>query len=1602
MKSRALLRPKPLLAAALVFLIGLQLAALSARWQERQNTEEANQKFSELAQDMADDVEQLLRNYEKGVRGLRGAVVAAGGSAVSREQILAYSATRDVDVEFPGARGFGVIWRVPAAAEAAYVQRAAADGWPGFAVKQLTPHAGERFVITYIEPVGRNRQAVGLDIASESNRRTAAETAMRTGTATLTAPITIVQATGKPSRAFLLLLPIYRQGAALGSAAQREQATLGWSYAPLVIDEVLEQLPRSRGYYTLLLRDRAETAPFYTSPPTETRPDALRWSGEFDLFGRRWEAQLQATPAFMTSLRQQDPAGVGLLVSGVSALLAALAYVTLLGAGRARQARLEVSRRAAIVASSSDAIIGMDLEGRVTEWNAAAERLFGVTADEAAGLPVAEIILPPERAAEDEALRAAAMRGESVPPFDSTRLQRDGTLIDVSVSAAPIFDESGRCIGLAKTLRDIRESRRAQRELAALNTDLERQVADRTARLDDALRDLRTLVDAVPSVIGYWDAQLINRIANVAYGEWTGHEAQRMPGRRMDELLSAAVMETIRPHVEAALRGEARSFETVIPGALGSERNALVHYLPDMVDGKARGFYVLAHDITEITRSRQALAAAQHAQEALLRTLDLHALVSVADPRGRIVSVNESFCRVSGYTREELLGQDHRILNSGLHERGFWPAVWQAISQGRPWRGEVCNRAKDGSLYWVDSVIAPILDTTGRIEKFVSIRTDITPLKRLQQQAEEARAAADESRRFLQALTDRLPLRIALIDADRRHRFANAAYRDGVEAGHGEVIGKSVDDVTDPAKLPAVREHVEAVLNGEPRVFELEEVVDGIVRIHESRLVPDVVGEGHVQGYFSLTSEITARRQAEDELRRTVTLLRSVLDASTQVSIIGVDPSGLVNIFNRGAEKLLGYTAEEVIGRKNVLSFHDREELEAQARVLSELLGREVPSSRALIEPSVLNVAREFTYRRSDGVKVPVSLAVTAMHDDRGAFVGYLGVAHDISVRQQYEQSLREAMQSARRANRAKSEFLANMSHEIRTPMNAVIGLSYLLGRTQLDGSQSATLAKIENASRSLLGIINDVLDLSKIEAQEMRLEMAPFDLRALVREVVDVMEAQADSKQIGLLVEVCDDLPPAVEGDSTRVRQVLTNLLSNAVKFTESGFVRLRVERLPSPAPTCSLRISVEDSGIGITPENQARLFQPFVQADTSTTRRFGGTGLGLSIVKQLLAMMNGSIRVDSEAGEGSTFTVELALPAREALTTSGPMPLDEHVRLNGVRLLVVDDSEINLEVARRVLELEGARVQTALDGAEALRVLEASPDAFDAVLMDLQMPVMDGLTATARIRDNERTARLPVIGLSAGVSPLTQRRAEAAGLNDLLGKPFDPRALVRCLLRHTNPAAAADASPKPVEPAETHWPDIAGIRIADVRQRLQGDLRLFAHLLRLMLAGNSDVPDIAPDEAMPEAELGPRLHRLKGTAGSLGAVAVERLAAQAEVANESGDRERALRLVRELRQQLQLLRAAAAAFLHEDEERRRAEASDTPTAAVDPQALAGLIESLSRNDLCAIDRFRKLAPQLRAQLGEAAMTSLDASIGALQFRDAANQLKSITAHAV
>ncbi|MEQ1697366.1 MAG: ATP-binding protein [Hyphomicrobiaceae bacterium] len=533
-------------------------------------------------------------------------------------------------------------------------------------------------------------------------------------------------------------------------------------------------------------------------------------------------------------------------------------------------------------------------------------------------------------------------------------------------------------------------------------------------------------------------------------------------------------------------------------------------------------------------------------------------------------------------------------------------------------------------------------------------------------------------------------------------------------------------------------------------------------------------------GYLLIGTDNTARKLVEAEQKKldqrlrdqqfyTRSLIESNIDA-----LMTTDPSGIITDVNKQMEALTGCTRDELIGAPFKNYFTDPERAESAIKLV--LGGKKVSDF-------------ELTARSRDGKQTVVSYNATTFYDRDRTLQGVFAAARDVTERKLVEVELQQAKAAAESASRTKSDFLASMSHEIRTPMNAIMGIADLLAKTNLTAEQDKYVQIFRRSGDNLLNLINDILDLSKVEASQLELERTGFSLTDHLEKVQEMVSARALEKGLTLTFEIASDMPTDLVGDPTRLQQVLLNLLGNAVKFTASGHVSLKVAPGSDSAVPAALLFTVTDSGIGIPAEKLDHIFERFTQADSSTTRRFGGSGLGLTICKRLVELMGGRIWVQSSIGEGSTFSFSVPFEIWAAGAHKSDGPVDEATRhpLPPLRILLAEDSADNCTITLAYLDDTPYVIEIAETGAIACSKFAAG--LYDLVLMDRQMPVMDGLTATRKIRAweiaNQRQPT-PIIALTASALKGDREKCMAAGCTAFLTKPIKQQVLLQAIEKH------------------------------------------------------------------------------------------------------------------------------------------------------------------------------------------------------------------------
>ncbi|WP_415760791.1 PAS domain S-box protein [Pseudomonas sp. LT1P18] len=1386
---------------AITLAVGLGASVLGGWTLERINEQQAQEAIAAATEGAAELVLTRLNLYQYGLRGARGAVLTAGEYGISREVFRRYHRTRDLATEFPGASAFGFVRRVPERNEGEFLKYAQADSAADFSIHQFSVHSGERYVVQYVEPAEGNQPAIGLDIASETSRREAAQSSIQSGMARITGPITLIQSNAIPRQSFLLLMPVFRGGVTPASAAEREAAAFGWSYVVLQTEEVLRGLRIENEAVHLRLRDVTvpgqETLFYESTDDSASRKTLMTHQLEREVYGRRWQIELGANPLFIQRLHQVSPKVVLFLGGFLTLLLATLASVVSVSRQRRRQILAEQARLAAIVESSAEAIIGKTLDGVVTNWNKGAENLFGYTCEEAVGQTLANLIVPAQLVDEEAHILARIRAGERIGSFDTQRHHKDNRMIDVSASISPIYGEGGRVVGASKTLRDISAKKAAEAKILELNSNLEEQVAQRTSEL----RHLNLLLGAV--------------------------------------LRSATEVSIIATDLEGVIRVFNKGAEHL----LGYDADELLgKYTP-----------ALFHIPEEVT--------------------------------ARGVELSEEYAQViDGF----------RVFTHRPEHEGAETREWTYVR-------------KDGLRFPVTLVVTSMRDDDGQLNGYLGIAVDITERKAAEKGLAASLETTQKQRSELMAVHDQLLMAAEVAE-----------------------LGVWSWTLADNA------------LQWNDRMFEFYGQPQ---TLRDNGL--------NYQHWYS-------RVHPEDVMAAAARLNAAVDGVDTYDTVFRVvRPDGQIRFIQAGAQ----------------------------------------------IERS-----------------------------PNGAALRVTGINRDITSQRELEAHLLNAKEQADMASAAKSAFLANMSHEIRTPMNAVLGMLQLVQNTELDGRQLDYVTKAQTAAKSLLGLLNDILDYSKIEAGKLQLDMHPFELEPLMRDLAVVLAGNQGQKVVEVMFDLDVNLPNDLIGDSLRLQQVLINLAGNALKFTLEGQVVVSVEQRMRVENAVTLRIAVSDTGIGISPEQLKRIFEGFTQAEASTSRRFGGTGLGLVICKRLVTLMGAELRVESQQGVGSRFWFDITLDTaptsalratrpevdvsirilivddnattaklllrtvvalgwtadhvsggtqalewvksaqlrgeaydvvlmdwrmpdmdglqaahlihqqshgvsppmiimitaygREVLADAhkaGDAPfvgfltkpvtprqlsdaiaqafngtgllhsslsrptVDRPRRLAGLRLLVVEDNMLNRQVADELLTREGAQVTLAEGGLEGVSKAINERVPFDVVLMDIQMPDIDGLEATRRIRSNPRCAALPIVAMTANASSSDREACLAAGMNEHVGKPIDLEQLVATLLFQVGRESSQAYSGQ----GQTLAREGVNDSRASIIDRFGGDLELICNVLKNFGRELEKQLIRLHDQIQQRDASGAAfvLHSIKGSSGTMGARALSLLAGNLEHTLQHGD---------------------------------------------------------------------------------------------------------------
>ncbi len=1584
-----------------VLVLGVAISAAGAWRLHREIEVRASDEFKRSASRAMDEVRLRFSRTVYGLNGVKG--MYAANDNTNRAQFRAYVQSRDLAQEFPGVRGFGLIQRVSRSDLDSWTAAERAVGAPDFSVRQLADSDhDDLLVIRFIEPAAQNIGATGLDVGSEPVRRKGAERAIDTGEPALSGNIVLVQDSQRSSGS-LLYVPIYRNGPQPTNTAERRAALLGLLYAPIVLSELLDGIPDLQaGRLALSLFDASDLAtPIYQGGPSAVPPlpDSARGEPRFatrtsvTVSGRDLVMQLHSTPAFEADI-DHYPASL-LLLGGtlVSLLLSLLMWQQT--SGRRRAERLahsmtqDLERLAQVVRHTANAVSITDPQLRIRWINEGFTRITGYEREEAIGKTPGELLSSGR--ADPKALKSLADSARSATSCRAEILNRrkDGREYWIDTEIQPMLDASGRLTGFMEIGSDITDRRLAEQAL-----DRERST-------------LTNILEGTNAGTWEWNVQTGETRVNARWAQIAGYT--------LDE-----------------------------------------------------------SDFTQIGA--------------------WHALIHPDDRQRSRALVQQHFDgRLPGYECESRI----------RHKSGKW--VWVLG------RGKLISRTDDGQPLWV-----------------AGIHLDITARK----QAEFALRANEN---LMRMVTENIGGRLSYFDAQRKLRFANQATYDFFGGSAQDCVGKDLAELLGAEYMVRVGPAIALALQGKSQSYESEmRAPDGQKIYSVVHLLPEM-REGQVHGVIAMSIDVTVAKRAEAQARRADQLMRAAIDA-TEAAFVLYDPDDRLVFCNDKYREYYSAVADQI---EPGVTFEHLIRTAAERGREPHALGREDAWIAERLA-SHRSGASTINQRLMDGR----TLRIVERRMPDGHTVGF---RIDIT-------ELVQATDAAQAGSRAKSQFLANMSHEIRTPMNAILGLLSLLRKTRLDTRQSDYVVKTENAARSLMGLLNDILDVSKVEAGKLALDPQPFVVDDMLRDLSVILATTVGERPLELLFDIDPGVPAVLVGDAMRLQQILINLGGNAIKFTPRGEVVLRIRVVARSGPRLQLQLEVQDSGIGIAPEHHQHIFSGFSQAEASTTRRFGGTGLGLAISSRLVDMMGGRLELQSQLDQGSRFhftiaieagadataapaqamdrpmgqalrvllvddhaaalallqrqaqslgwSVGIAASARQALAmvseasargnpwqvvlmdwqlpdmdgwqacqrirgmgglarttlvltgtdwareqlaqrsqqeealfngflvkplvvsmlrdgvlqartdnlllaSGGPALQARAQRLQGMQVLVAEDNITNQQVVRELLEAEGAQVRIVADGAAAVQAVEHQDGAaIDVLLLDLQMPVMDGFTATSLIRTRLAQTTLPIIAMTANAMASDREACLAAGMNDHVGKPFDLDHLVRVLQRHVRRGALAlqepqaESGPGGLAPAIWLAADAAGVDIAGALRRLGGRRDIYLRLVRNLMTELQAAPGQlhhASEQADPRAAT-MLLHGLRGPVTSLGALPLAEVLAAAQAQLEPGSDRAAMQRA------ISPALAAISDIQVGLSELARALDSDPPVPAGPPApqmddgelrcTLELLVRQLRDSDMAATDTIANLRRR-RDPANHMQLRGLDAAVDALDF-DAALRLSA------
>jgi PAS domain S-box-containing protein len=922
-------------------------------------------------------------------------------------------------------------------------------------------------------------------------------------------------------------------------------------------------------------------------------------------------------------------------------------------------------------------------------------------------------------------------------------------------AGAPLIDPDGYRIGSLCVL-DVVPRELTTEQHDALGTLADEVMSNlllkkKTRALQASLethKEFFNLFNSSPEIHFIADADAKIEIINDAVTPILGYTPEQAIGHSLWDFVAGKNREQFVPLIEKALAtGTAFEIETETV-SLTNE----VKWIGWCAINKMGKWYASGRDITY-----QKNLLSETKQLSLVASKVINGVV-ISNAKDEILWVNDAFEHITGYCLADV---EHKRMPDVIKrtEKSLDIQKYrELIDKKQSYEVELHIIRKDGKSLWISVINTVILDDAGEVEKHIRVIIDIN-----------ARKGIESDLQILSFASRKLPSGMLIRDNDGVIIWMNEALEKTLGYTLAEMKGKTFGDLligkkTDKATLDAA-----AKITKEKKAYDIEIQLyrkDGSpiwISWSNSPLLND---RGKVERQISVMADITKRKNAEAEVK-----MLSLVASNTTSGVIINDSNGNVEWVNNAFEKITGYTIEDTRDK------HLGDVLKGELTDTSIIEhARELSRNKQSFEVDLL------AYRR-DGKQIWLSVINSVIVNSEDKVDKYIEVIIDITSKKKIEQELIAAKEEALQLSRAKDMFISVMSHEIRTPLNAVIGMSHLLLEEDPMDYQKQNLSVLKFSAQNLMGLINDVLDFTKIETGNIQLEKTDVDLRALVTGITSSMQYKTTEKNIYLNCDIEDAIPEVVIGDTTRLSQILLNLVSNAVKFTDTGGVTIKLQAIEQKEDSVRIRFEVKDTGIGIANDKLNTIFDSFKQADLDTTRKYGGTGLGLAISKRLIELHDSRINVDSELGKGSNFWFTITFNKSDR-HKNYDYNVDSTLNIS---VLVVDDNQINRLLINKILTKWGAKADFAENGLEAVTKIESSQK-YNVVLMDIHMPMMGGLEATQVIRSKNEPyfKQLPIIALTASMLNSQIDQIGIAGMNDYLLKPFEPKVLYEKLSRY------------------------------------------------------------------------------------------------------------------------------------------------------------------------------------------------------------------------